>query len=150
MEKVLHLEGFVDFHPGDERVLLTPKKDDMYKNLNIVNEIRDFITRKHVNGEQYDLSEGGMCGLGQEVATIYDCNISMYFTRSKKTLEEAMMIVDEILYGGEYESVIDYDGYSEFTITDLILTTFQIGGHDLEEIFKSKRGDYCHFILRTE
>lgn len=143
----LNLEGFVSFD-GADRVIFCKKKNDYYCSIDVVYEIRDFLQKNKI-GTAYE-TDGGLYGLGKEIQLISDCNISMYFTKSKKTLEEAMLSVDTILYGGDYEAETDYDGYSEFTITDCELTTLTIGNHDLKEILKTKENDYCHFRLEIK
>jgi hypothetical protein len=86
-------------------------------------------------------------GLGGRRAYIEDCNIRAYFTDKECELEEAMLAMDVLMYGGDIKTKVDWCGYSEWTITGLDLDEFSIGGHDLEYEFSSHSGKYCHLII---
>lgn len=86
-------------------------------------------------------------GLGGRKAYIDDCNIRAYFTDKECELEEAMLAMDVLMYGGDIKTRVDWCGYSEWTITGLDLEEFSIGGHDLEYEFSSHSGKYCHLII---
>lgn len=61
-----------------------------------------------------------------------------------------MMALDNFMYGGDYNSLITYEGYSEYTITDIILNEMAIGGHNLVAELESHVGKYCHILLDFE
>ena len=140
----LHLKGYLcDDHDGI--VALRKKKDvgsyswERYGR-SIVDSIEDFA------------SEHGMCGnhkkgLGGRRAIVDDCNLRVYFTDEECELEEAMLAMDVMMYGGDIETKVDRVGYSEYTITGLSLDKFTIGGHDLKSEFSSHYGEYCHIII---
>jgi len=86
-------------------------------------------------------------GLGGRKAFIDDCNLRAYFTTEECELEEAMLAMDVLMYGGDIKTRVDWCGYSEWTITGLDLEEFSIGGHDLESEFRSHYGQYCHIII---
>ena len=86
-------------------------------------------------------------GLGGTRTFIDDCNLRAYFTDKECELEEAMMAMDVLMYGGDIKTRVDKVGYSEWTITGLDLVEFSIGGHDLRSEFKSHCGEYCHLII---
>lgn len=86
-------------------------------------------------------------GLGGRKAYIDDCNLRAYFTDEECELEEAMLAMDMLMYGGDIKTRVDWVGYSEWTITGLDLEEFSIGGHDLEWEFSSHSGKYCHLII---
>lgn len=97
-------------------------------------------------------NENGMVGshnkgLGGTRTFIDDCNLRAYFTDKECELEEAMMAMDVLMYGGDIKTRVDKVGYSEWTITGLDLVEFSIGGHDLRSELKSHCGEYCHLVI---
>lgn len=86
-------------------------------------------------------------GLGGRMAYIDNCNIRAYFTDTECELEDAMLAMDVMMYGGDIKTRVNWVGYSEWTITGLDLEEFSIGGHDLEWEFSSHSGKYCHLII---
>lgn len=97
--------------------------------------------------DEYGLFGEHNRGLGGRKAYIDDCSMRAYFTDKECELEEAMLAMDLIMYGGDIKTRVDWCGYSEWTITGLDLEEFSIGGHDLEYEFDSHLGKYCHLII---
>jgi len=81
-------------------------------------------------------------GLGENITTISNCNLSIYYAEDICTFEEAQEALLNKLYGDMFVHTT-YVGYSEYTITGLDLEDFVIGGHDLEQEFNSHMGEYC-------
>lgn len=106
----------------------------------IIDSIERFADEYGLFGEHHK-------GLGGRKAYIDDCNLRAYFTNKECELEEAMLAMDVLMYGGDIKTQVDWCGYSEWTITGLDLEEFSIGGHDLEYEFNSHRGEYCHLII---
>lgn len=106
----------------------------------ITESIEHFADEYGMTGEHHK-------GLGGIKAYIDDCNLRAYFTDKECELEEAMMALDVLIYGGDVKTRVDRIGYSEWTITGLDLVEFSIGGHDLSTELKSHLGDYCHLII---
>lgn len=143
----LHLKGYV-WNDCDGIVGLTSMgPDDLtYSNslyaTSIVESIENFASEYGMTGKIHK-------NLGGRVAFIEDCNIRAYFTDKECELEEAMVAMDVLMYGGDIKTKVTYCGYSEWTITGLNLDEFSIGGHDLSREFDSKRGRYCHLIIEV-
>lgn len=97
--------------------------------------------------DEYGMTGRYSKGLGGRKAYIEDCNIRAYFTDTECELEEAMLTLDVLMYGGDIKTNVAWCGYSEWTITGLDLEEFSIGGHDLEWEFSSNYGRYCHLII---
>lgn len=87
-------------------------------------------------------------GLGQDITTIPECSLRIYFTDEKCTLEEVEELVADVFDGGLL-STIALTGYSEYTITGCECEDFRIGGHDLDRELRDHLGQYCWFILRS-
>lgn len=105
-------------------------------------EVEDFAKNHGIYNEYED-------GLGGIRAILDNCNLRLYFTNKKCELEEAMMALDMFMFGGLLETNLEYEGYSEYTITGYDLSTFSIGGHSLFEEFSSHLGQYCHMIIEV-
>ena len=141
----LHLKGYVcrDYHGiialGDEN-----PNECRYswesEGTSIIDSIESFAYEYGMTGEHHK-------GLGGRRAYIEDCNIRAYFTDKECELEDAMLAMDVLMYGGDIKTRVDWCGYSEWTITGLDLEEFSIGGHDLENEFSSQYGKYCHLII---
>lgn len=143
----LHLKGYLT---GDYYgiIALTDRKfrdDDTLSQRygsSIIESIEDFAREQGMTGEHRK-------GLGGRVSYIEDCNLRIYFTNKKCKLEEAMLAMDNYMYGGDLKTRVNWCGYSEYTITGLNLDTFTIGGHDLDSILCSHIGEYCHIIIEA-
>lgn len=106
----------------------------------IISSIESFADNYGMTGEHRK-------GLGGRRAFIDDCNLRVYFTDKECELEDAMVAMDVVMYGGDIKTRVDRVGYSEWTITGLDLEEFSIGGHDLSSEFSSHYGEYCHLIV---
>ena len=106
----------------------------------IIRKIENFADEYGVLGEHHK-------GLGGRKAYIDDCNLRVYFTDKECELEEAMLTLDVLMFGGDIKTRIDLCGYSEYTIEGLDLIEFSIGGHNLDGEFRSHYGEYCHIII---
>lgn len=139
----LHLRGYIcsDY---DGVIALSDNDPDEFPWMSYGNSIIDSIERF---AEAHGMTGHHSKGLGGRRAYIDDCNIRAYFTSTDCELEEAMMAMDALMYGGDIKTRIDYCGYSEWTITGLDLVEFSIGGHDLSREFRSHSGEYCHLII---
>ncbi len=140
------VSGFIDINMSGFPILCK-NKGDINNSINLIENIKDFILKNSDIGVYVDKDD--TLTLGGEIHTIPNCNIMIWFSRGEKTIEEVQKSMTAILYGGSYSTDIDYEGYSEFTITDYTLNNFTIGGHDLRRIFESKRGKYCNFVLQA-
>ena len=138
MSRILHLEGYLG---TDYNGIISLKdyESDRYGK-SIIESIESFAEENGMTGVHNK-------GLGGRKAYIDDCNMRAYFTSEECDLEEAMLAMDNFMYGGDIKTRVDYEGYSEYTITGLDLEEFSIGGHDLEYEFKSHYGEYCHLII---
>jgi hypothetical protein len=135
----LHLKGYIgnDYHGI---IALDEKISDKNEGNSIISSIENFA------------NENGLCGphkkgLGGTRSIIDNCNIKIYFTDKECELEEAIEAFEVLLYGGDVETKVDKVGYSEYTITGLVIDKFKIGGHDLEAEIRSHYGEYMHFII---
>ena len=141
----LYLKGYI-CSDSNGIIALSDKKQDesVYYweryGKSIIDSIEEFADVYGLSGEHHK-------GLGGRKAYIDDCNIRAYFTDTECELEEAMMAMDTLMYGGDIKTRVDWCGYSEWTITGLDLEEFSIGGHDLEYEFNSNYGRYCHLII---
>lgn len=107
---------------------------------NLIEEIEDYANEYGMVGKHNQ-------GLGGTRSIIDNCNLRIYFTDVECDLEEAMMSLDNLMYGGDLETKVTRVGYSEYTITGLDLNDFKIGGHDLHTELLDHYGEYCHFII---
>ena len=143
----LHLKGYLgtDY---DGIIALSDAGDEKYTywgvaGTSITESIESFASGNGMVGEHNK-------GLGGIKTYIDDCNLRAYFTDKECELEEAMMALDVLMYGGDIKTRVDRVGYSEWTITGLDLVEFSIGGHDLREELKSHCGEYCHLIIECQ
>lgn len=139
----LHLEGYIttDYNEIVALSKIKPSKSQkIYKARSIVEGIEDFA-KDHGTLEEHER------GLGGREAWINNCNIRVYFTDKECSLENAMLAFDTFIYGGDINTEVEFEGYSEYTITGLELKQFSIGGHDLQKEFLSYYGKYMHLIL---
>lgn len=130
----LHLQGYLSFNND------FPFLD----NVNIIDAIGNFAD-KMKKSELYDLTRG----LGGDGIKIPNCNLTLFFSNKKCSIEEAILMREVFVFGGEYNSEVSYEGYSEYTITTLLLDEFRIGGHNLLEELSCQIGRYVHFILES-
>lgn len=80
---------------------------------------------------------------------IPNCNLRIYATNDRSTLDEAQTYLLGV-FDGLTESDIYYWGYSEYTIVGLAVHSLTIGGHDLKEELKQYIGKYVHFVLEVK
>lgn len=106
----------------------------------VISSLEDFAREYGMYGEHRK-------GLGGRRAIIDECNLRVYFTDKECELEDAMLAMDVLMYGGDIETKVDLEGYSEYTITGLSLDKFSIGGHDLYDEFSCHLGEYCHILI---
>ena len=114
------------------------------------------------DGQRYDLSnkscdlldklyefaiENSFC-IGLDIL-IPNCNLRIYATNNKSTLDEAQTYLLGV-FDGLIESDLYYWGYSEYTVVGFSVDSFTIGGHDLKKELKQYVGKYVHFVLETE
>lgn len=141
----LYLKGYI-CSDREGIIALSDKKQDECKyswernGTSIIDSIERFADEHGLFGEHNK-------GLGGRKAYIDDCNLRAYFADEECELEEAMLAMDMLMYGGDIKTRVDWVGYSEWTITGLDLEEFSIGGHDLEWEFSSHSGKYCHLII---
>lgn len=140
----LHLRGYIC---SDSYGIIAlrdskPNEECYWRNYgeSIIDSIERFADEHGLFGEHNK-------GLGGRKAYIDDCNLRAYFTDEECELEEAMLAMDMLMYGGDIKTRVNWVGYSEWTITGLDLEEFSIGGHDLEWEFSSHSGKYCHLII---
>jgi len=81
---------------------------------------------------------------------INKCNVRMYYSDSKCTLEEAEGRFIEHMYYGNLHSVSSSTYYSEFTLLSMDVKKMQLGPHDITEILKSHLNKYVHFVIEAE
>ena len=134
----LHLKGYLCDN-FDGIVALKNAMSDRYGD-SIISSIESFADKHGMSGEHHK-------GLGGRHAFIDDCSLKAYFTSEECEMEEAMLSMDVIMYGGDIKTRVDWCGYSEWTITGLDLEEFTIGGHNLESELRSHYGEYCHLII---
>lgn len=139
-----YAKGFIDIN-YEGFPILYPKKGSKKNCINLIFDISEFIQKNIEIGEYQDKNTI----MGGEIHSIPNCNIMIWFSRGEKTIKEVQNSLIATLYGGDYSVDIDYEGYSEFTITDYVLNDFKIGGHNLKKIFENKNGKYCNFILEA-
>lgn len=137
----LHLEGYITTN-YDEIISLTPDLSSKSKEESIIDSIEGFA---EIKGTFYEHDDG----LGGRISCIENCNLRIYYTSKKCTLEEAMQAMDVTMYGndGTITTRVDWVGYSEYTITGLYLEDFSIGGHDLEDELIDHYKQYAHILI---
>ena len=141
----LHLKGYL-CRDYNGIIALSNENPNDYKysweteGYSIISSIESFAYDYGMTGEHRKR-------LGGRRAFIDDCNLRAYFTDKECELEEAMIAMDMLMYGGDIKTGVDRCGYSEWTITGLDLEEFSIGGHDLKNEFNSHIGEYCHLII---
>ena len=140
----LHLRGYICSDSYGIIALRDSEPNEEYSWRNYGTSIIESIERF---ADEYGLLGEHHKGLGGRKAYIDDCNMRAYFTDKECELEEAMLAMDVIMYGGDIKTRVDWCGYSEWTITGLDLDEFSIGGHDLTWEFSSHSGKYCHLII---
>ena len=139
----LHIKGYLcaDDYYNIGITDRDPKENKyVYAKNSVVDMIEDFARENGMYGKHSK-------GLGGRLAYIEDCNLRIYFTDEECELEDAMLAMDALMYGGDIKTKVSYCGYSEYTITGLDLEEFSIGGHDLESELRSHYGEYMHMII---
>lgn len=142
----LHLNGYVTKNE-DQIISLSDEKKNKTDYDREAHSIVESVTEF---AEDYGMVDYHNRGLGGTRAIIDDCNLRIYFTDNKCTLEEAMMAMDKLIYGGEIQLRTSLIGYYEYTITYMSLDEFSIGGHSLECEMESHIGNYVHIILECK
>ena len=137
----LHLNGYI-CSDGDGIIALTDDKESYgsWGKRSIIDSIESLAYEHGMTGKHHK-------GLGGRRAIIDDCNMRIWFTDTECKLEDAMLAMDALMYGGDIQTKVTRVGYSEYTITGLNLDEFSIGGHDLESEIISHYGEYCHIII---
>ena len=137
----LHLNGYI-CSDEDGIIALTDYKESYgsWGNRSIIDSIESLAYEHGMTREHHK-------GLGGRRAIIDDCNMKIWFTDTECELEDAMLAMDALMYGGDIQTKVTRVGYSEYTITGLNLDEFSIGGHDLESEIRSHYGEYCHIII---
>lgn len=90
-------------------------------------------------------------GLGGRKAIIPNCSVSMYFSKKEMNYEEAQRRFLDNMFGasGVFEMEEDNIGYSEWTITGYDLEECHLGGHNLNDILLSHKGEYVNIKVET-
>lgn len=85
-------------------------------------------------------------GLGGRKAIIPNCSVSMYFSKREMDFEEAQKKFLDTMFGasGVFEMEENNVGYSEWTIVGYDLEECQLGGHNLNDILLSHKGEYVN------
>lgn len=137
----LHLNGYI-CSDEDGIIALTDYKESYgsWGKRSIIDSIESLAYEHGMTREHHK-------GLGGRRAIIDDCNMRIWFTDIECELEDAMLAMDALIYGGDIQTKVTRVGYSEYTITGLNLDEFSIGGHDLESEIRSHYGEYCHIII---
>lgn len=137
----LHLKGYLCSDDNGIPALCENKNISYsWSNSSIIDSIESFARDNGFFSETRQ-------GLGGRRAIIENCNLKIYFTDEECELEEAMMAMDELMFGGEIQTKVSKVGYSEYSITGLNLDEFTIGGHNLRLELWDHCGEYCHFII---
>lgn len=89
-------------------------------------------------------------GLGGKKSTIKNCRIVMYTSKNKMSFDEAQDKFLNYMFcaDGVYEMEANYTGYSEWTIIGFDLDECRLGGHDMNQILLSHKGEYAN--IRVE
>ena len=135
--KELHLQGWLCHNEDNLISLKASKNDSKYAAQSIQSDIFDFAK----NSDYYSSP-----GLGGQRATIPSAAIRIYATNKECSLDEATGALISHLYGCA-DSDIEYEGYSEYTITGYSNKTFTVGGHNLAVELERYLGKYVHFVL---
>lgn len=98
------------------------------------------------NGIAYEYEDG----LGGKKAMIPICKIIMYTSKNKMSFDEAQDEYINFVFGadGVYEMEANYTGYSEWTIMGFDLDECRLGGHDMNQILLSHKGEFVN--IRVE
>lgn len=133
MKKKAYLSGFINKDDGLAMVGNVVFADYMYK---LAEEI----------GIAYQYNDN----LGGERAFIPKCNISMYTSKEKISLEEAKENFLEYMFNGDFNLDKENIGYSEWTITGYDLNKCHLGGHDINSILLSHKGEYVNITIECD
>lgn len=138
----LHLQGWL-YYDYDGCIALTDNKDDhAWRAKSIQRSIGDYFNCTEV----YDTTNGTLGGLRDVIPNV---SMRMYVSNEKSSLDESVEATVLSLFG-EVVSDIGYEGYSEWTITGYSCNQFTIGGHNLENEFKTHVGKWVHLIIEQE
>lgn len=119
----------------------------VYSNNIIFNDFMYEIANKSNSGYTYEKCKN----LGETYIVIPNCNISMYFSKQKISLQKAKNKVLNCLIGcGTYFAEQDAVGYSEYTITGYDLVKCELGGHNLNDILLSHVGEYVNIEVTVD
>ena len=138
--KELHLQGWLCHNEDGLISLKASKNGSKYEAQSIQSDIFDFAK----NADYYESP-----GLGGQRATIPNASIRVYATNKECSLDEATGALISHLYGCA-DSDIEYEGYSEYTITGYSNKTFTVGGHNLAVELERYLGKYVHFVLECD
>lgn len=135
--KELHLQGWLCHNEDNLISLKASKNDSKWAAQSIQSDIFDFAK----NSDYYSSP-----GLGGQRATIPSAAIRIYATNKECSLDEATGALISHLYGCA-DSDVEYEGYSEYTITGYSNKAFTVGGHNLAVELERYLGKYVHFVL---
>lgn len=141
--KELYLKGYVNKDDENDVVLQKELNNKYWEGISIREKL---VSMSKSEGDYRETDKG----LGGYVAKLYKCNLRIYYTDKECDLTTAMLTVDNKLFGdSDVYLEVEYEGYSEYTITGIDIREFMIGGHDLREELLSHKDKYCHFILEV-
>lgn len=133
--KELHLAGWLC---RDYDGLLALKEDDRScSKRSIMKDIEYFSD---------DTCEYDSPYLGGMRSIIQNVSMRVYATSKKCSLDDAMCALVSHL-DGTVISDIEYEGYSEWTITGYSCKEFTIGGHNLDAELDKYIGKYIHLVF---
>lgn len=114
-----------------------------------INEV-PFAESMYEFAERYGIAHEYDDGLGGKRAIIKHCSIAMYTSKKRMNFDESQKSFFDYMFGtdGTYEMEANYTGYSEWTITGFDLDKCSLGGHDMNEILVSHKGEYVN--IRVE
>lgn len=144
----LYMCGYIvtdPFYHGDTvRFVSTPNYSHTRTSVDVDTALHDFAEECGIVTRQ-DPDE---C-MRHETITIPRCQLCIYYTPTKTTLDEATTAFLSKLEGvvGAFNYDVEDVGYSEYTITGYNINEMTLGGHDIKRQLMNNRGKYCHFIL---
>lgn len=144
----IEIKGFINKQSWEDSVLLSNEKqeddrcsgyeDGVFELGEKIKETFDKI-KKPVNLTYSDWTKG-------EYTEYKDVFLRYYISKDKITWEEITEEHIKIMCG-TLETQQNYDGYSEYTITDSWIDVF-VGGHNINNVLKQNVGKY--FLLKLD